>query len=73
MLAAERDWSPQRPRLAPDQLVWLRVPFADAVDRGRVKQAGGTWHPGRKLWELRYDRVAALGLTRRIVAEAGIP
>jgi hypothetical protein len=72
LLVSERDWSPPRPRLAPDQLVWLRVPFADAVDRGRVKQAGGAWHPEHKLWQLRYDRVVALGRTRRIVAEAGI-
>jgi hypothetical protein len=72
LLVSERDWAPPRPRVAPDQLVGLHVAFADVAVRERVKQAGGTWHPGRKLWQLRYDRVVALGLTRRIVMEDGI-
>jgi len=33
-------WQP--PRLAHDQIVRLRVPFADVAVRDRVKQAGGT-------------------------------
>jgi hypothetical protein len=37
--------------------------------RERVKQAGGTWNPERRVWQLRYDRVRALGLTGRIVDE----
>ena len=69
LLVAERDWDPPRPRFAHDQLVGLRVAFADAAVRERVKQAGGTWDPERRVWQLRYDRAAALGLTRRIVDE----
>jgi len=37
--------------------------------RDRVKQAGGTWNPERRVWQLRYDRVVALGLHGRIVDE----
>jgi len=36
---------------------------------GRVKQAGRMWSPARRVWQLRYDRVLALGLTNRIVDE----
>jgi hypothetical protein len=39
----------------------LRVAFADVAVRDRVKQAGGTWNPERRVWQLRYDRVVALG------------
>ncbi len=35
--------------------------------RDRVKQAGGTWNPERRVWQLRYHRVVALGLDSRIV------
>ena len=69
LLVAERDWQPPRPRFGPDQIVGLRVAFADVAVRDRVKQAGGTWNPGRRVWQLRYDRVVALGLTSRIVDE----
>ena len=71
LLVAERDWEPQRPRFAHDQIVALRVPFADVAVRGRVKEAGGTWNPQRRVWELRYDRAIALGLEDRIVPDAG--
>jgi len=43
LLVAERDWEPRRPRFAHDQIVELRVAFADVAVRDRVKQAGGTW------------------------------
>jgi hypothetical protein len=69
LLVAECDWEPRRPRFAPDQIVGLRVAFADVAVRGRVKQAGGTWNPERRVWQLRYDRVVALGLTPSIVNE----
>jgi hypothetical protein len=68
LLVAERDWEPPRPRFAHDQIVGLRVAFAEVAVRARVKQAGGTWNPERRVWQLRYDRVVALGLTDRIVA-----
>ena len=67
LLVAERDWQPPRPRFAHDQIVGLRVAFADVAVRDRVKQAGGTWNPERRVWQLRYDRVVALGLNGRIV------
>jgi hypothetical protein len=70
LLVAERDWEPPRPRFAQDQIVGLRVAFADVAIRERVKQAGGAWSPERRVWQLRYDRVVALGLTTRIVDEA---
>ena len=41
ILVAERDWQPPRPRFAHDQIVGLRVAFADVAVRDRVKQAGG--------------------------------
>ncbi len=57
LLVAERDWQPRAPRFAPHQTVELRVAFAEVAVRNRVKQAGGTWNPERRVWQLRYDRV----------------
>jgi hypothetical protein len=65
LVVAEADW---KPRFAPEAVVALRVAFADVATRRRVKQAGGKWIPDRAVWELRYDRVVALGFRRRIVA-----
>jgi hypothetical protein len=65
LVVAESRWEP---RFAPDDIVALRIAFTDVAARQRVKQAGGTWNPDRTVWQLRYDRVVALGLRRRIVS-----
>ena len=67
LVVAERYLEPSPPRFAHDLIVGLRVAFAEAAVRDRVKQAGGTGNPERKVWQLRYDRVVDLGLSRRIV------
>jgi hypothetical protein len=67
LVVAERDWQPPRPASPQDLIVALQVAFADVAVRKLVKQAGGTWNPERKVWQLRYDRVVALGLDGRIV------
>jgi hypothetical protein len=67
LVIAERYWEPPRPRFTHDQIVAFQVAFADVAVRTLVKQAGGTWNPDRKVWQLRYDRVVALGLGGRIV------
>jgi len=61
---AERDWEPPPPRFGHEQIVGLRVAFAEVAVRDRVKQAGGTWNPERRVWQLLYDRVDALDLNR---------
>jgi hypothetical protein len=64
LVVAESAWAP---RFAPDEIVALRVAFTDVATRKRVKQAGGARNPDRTVWQLRYDRVVALGLRRRTV------
>jgi len=59
LVVAERDWEPRR-RFADNQIVGLRVDFADVAVRAQVKQAGGRWNPERRVWQLRYERVVAL-------------
>jgi hypothetical protein len=70
LVVVERDWQP--PRFAPDHIVALRIAFAEVEVRDLLKQAGAGWNPQRRVWQLRYDRVAALGLTTRIADDAGI-
>jgi len=54
LLVAERDWELPRPRIANDQIVALRVAFAEVAVRERVKQARGKWNAWRRT--LRHNR-----------------
>jgi hypothetical protein len=65
----ERDWEPPRRPFSPDQSVGLRVAYAEVAVRQGAKQAGGEWNRDRRLWQLRHDQAAALGLAGRIVQE----
>jgi len=69
LITAEREWEPPPPRFAASAIVGVRVGFAEAELRARVKQAGGKWNRQRKVWEMRYDQVVALKLEARIVKE----
>jgi len=44
-------------RFTQRTIVGVRVGFAEADMRERVKQAVGEVEPRRKVWELRYDQV----------------
>ena len=69
LIVAEWAWEPPAPRLPADQIVALRIDFAEVALRERVKQAGGKWNPRQKVWELCYGHVVALNLEARIVEE----
>ncbi|GAK59590.1 hypothetical protein U27_06575 [Candidatus Vecturithrix granuli] len=70
LIVEEVNWNPQA-TFAANQRVHLRVEVTERDVQKQVKQAGGTWNQQRKVWELRYDAVLALGLTDRIVGEVG--
>ena len=72
LLVAERDWESPRPPYADNQIVGVRIGFAEAAVRELAKQAGGKWNPDRKVWELRHRQAVALKLDTRIVNEHGI-
>ncbi len=63
----EVDWEPRRPKMGGDTIVALRVDWQEMELRHTVKTAGGRWNPGRRLWELRYNRVVELGLEERMM------
>jgi hypothetical protein len=60
-------WEPKVRQPAGDTLVRIRVELPETEVRRQVKRAGGRWDPKRRVWELRNDRVVALGLEGRIV------
>ena len=69
LLVAERAWEPPAPRCTADTRVGIRIGFAEADRRERVKQAGGKWNRSHKGGELCYDQVVARTLEARIVKE----
>ncbi len=67
-IVEESDWKPGACQRWAESLVHVRVAWP-AGERRQVKGVGGKWHPQQRVWELRYDRVSALGLEERIVGD----
>jgi hypothetical protein len=69
LIVEESEWEPTLSRRVGESLVRVRVALPEVEVRSQVKRAGGRWDPQRRVWELRYDRVVALGLADRIVKD----
>jgi len=72
LIVEESRWEPPAPPPQDSTLVWVRIALLEAEVRQQVKTAGGRWDPQRRLWELRYGQVIALGLSKRIVRNGGL-
>ena len=52
--------------MATETIVVVRIAFQEVELQRSVKWAGGKWNPKLRLWEIRYDQAATLGLEARI-------
>ena len=69
LIVEEVDWEPRPRRPAGNALVEVKVAWGEAGLGRQVRRAGGRWNADKKVWELRYDQVMALGLEERMVQE----
>ncbi len=67
IIVDEVPWIPEIGTISRTALVGVRITAQEVSLRNRVKQAGGRWNPKTRLWELSYERVAALHLEDRIM------
>jgi hypothetical protein len=67
LIVEESAWDPGAKKHQANRLVSVRLTAAEFALRQQVKGVGGKWNPQRGVWEVRYDRVMALGLANRIV------
>ena len=72
LIVEEVDWQPTPKRPRGDKIVESKVNWGETVIGRQVRQAGGTWNPQKKVWELRYDQVVKLGLEKRVVRHLNI-
>lgn len=73
LIVAEADWEPKRRRpranRSPEEMVYVRVGFAEEGLRAKMKALGAIWRPQHKLWELPWGVVRGLGIEDRVVGE----
>ncbi len=64
---------PRLPRRRDEEIVAVRIAYAEADPRQRAKRLGAVWRSAQKLWELSWLDVKRLGIADRVVASPPNP
>jgi hypothetical protein len=61
-------WRPnaRRARRSDEEMVAVRIAYAEAELRQRAKRLGAIWRPQQRLWEMRWLDAKRLGIADRI-------
>ena len=63
-------WTPPVSQYTADTLVPLRIKHDDIPMRSQAKAAGGRWNPEKKLWFVKYAKIAGTPLEKHIYVDA---
>ena len=67
LVVEEQDWQPNTTIIPKNKIVQVQIKYGEVELARQVKSVGGKWNKDKKVWELCYGNVQALGLTKRIV------
>lgn len=62
-------WAPPKKQYTAETLVPLQIEAFDMPVRAQAKAAGGRWNPGKRLWFLKYGKVAGTPLENYIYVD----
>lgn len=64
-------WSPRdrRPRRRDEEMVAVRIGYAETELRERAKRLGALWRPDHRLWEMRWLDAKNLGIADRVAPD----
>jgi hypothetical protein len=69
LVVEQQPWRKNIDKVPPNKTVFIQVAYGEVQIGRLVRNAGGTWNRGRRLWKLPYGEARALGLEERIVSK----
>jgi len=70
LIVERSEWTPPPQRYTADTLVPVRIEVADMPLRLQAKAAGGRWNPEKRLWYVKYSKIAGTALEKHIYVDA---
>jgi len=70
IVVGEKAWTPPKPRFANDELVPVRISFAESRLKNLAKTAGGRWNPEKRLWLVQFGKIKGTALKKHIILDA---
>ena len=67
LMVEQLDWQSQETFIPNNKNVQVKINYGEVELARQVKSLGGKWNREKKVWNLPYGSVQALGLAKRIV------
>ncbi len=67
LIVDRQDWLPNVRKCPPNKIVNIKINYGEIELARKVKNLGGNWNRGKKLWQIPYRQVQILKLQDRIV------
>jgi len=67
LIVEKKDWQPKQKLIPKNKIVQVKINYGEIDLARKVKSLGGKWNKTKKVWELAYGYVQALGLAKRIL------
>ena len=69
LIVEKTGWTPTKRQYKSDELVPLRIEAFDLPMRSQAKAAGGRWNPEKRLWFVKYGKIAGSALEKHIYVD----
>ena len=70
LIVERTEWNPPLSAYTAETLVPLRIRHYNMPMRSQAKAAGGRWNPEKKLWFVKYGKIAGTALEKHIYVDA---
>jgi hypothetical protein len=67
LIVEKTAWNPPASKYSDNDLVPVRIRFADNISREMARAAKGRWDPEKKLWFMRYGKIKGTDLGKHII------
>jgi hypothetical protein len=65
-----KDWTPPPPKFSLEEIVPVRIAFAETSLKKIARASGGKWNPEEKLWFIQYGKIKGTPLEKHIILDA---
>jgi len=67
LIVEEQNWKPNTGVIPKNKIVYIGIKYGEVELARKAKALGGKWNKQKRVWELAYGKVQALGIAKRIM------
>jgi hypothetical protein len=72
IIVERKEWTPPPPKFAAEDVVPVRIAYAEGAKKQLAKSAGGKWDPEARMWFIPYGKIKGTALEKHIILDASL-